>query len=72
MDHKVTFEKKEAGVVSSRSTVVERDLEVGKKESDDYYQQGEGESAIPEDKRTEALERLNHDWQHDPDNPRNW
>lgn len=33
---------------------------------------GEGESAIPEDRRFEALERINHDWQHDPANPRNW
>lgn len=33
---------------------------------------GEGESAFPEDKRVEALERYDEDWQHDPDNPRNW
>lgn len=33
---------------------------------------GEGESAIPEDKKQEALEELEEDWQHDPVNPRNW
>lgn len=33
---------------------------------------GEGESALPEDKRIEALERCDEDWQHDPENPRNW
>ncbi|TFK55812.1 multidrug resistance protein 4 [Heliocybe sulcata] len=34
--------------------------------------QGEGESAIPEDKKEEILENLEDDWQHDPINPRNW
>lgn len=72
MEAKVAFEKEEAGVISSRSTVVERDLEAVKKEYGDLPHQGEGESAIPEDKRVEALERLDHDWQHDPENPRNW
>ena len=33
---------------------------------------GEGESAIPEDKYTEALERMDKNWEHDADNPRNW
>lgn len=33
---------------------------------------GEGESAMPEDKKEEALEALEDDWQHDPINPRNW
>ena len=33
---------------------------------------GEGESAFPEDKQFEDLERLHQDWQHDPANPRNW
>ncbi|KZT20801.1 MFS general substrate transporter [Neolentinus lepideus HHB14362 ss-1] len=35
-------------------------------------QDGEGESAIPEDKKEEVLENLEDDWQHDPINPRNW
>ena len=63
------------GVASSRSTIVERDLEANKqslKSEELDLRKGEGESAIPDDKRIEALERLNHDWQHDPDNPRNW
>ncbi|EPQ59329.1 MFS general substrate transporter [Gloeophyllum trabeum ATCC 11539] len=34
--------------------------------------QGEGESAVPEDKKEEALENVEDDWQHDPINPRNW
>ncbi|KAL5508004.1 hypothetical protein ACEPAH_5622 [Sanghuangporus vaninii] len=64
----------DTGVASSRSTIVERDLEANKVTKDEEldFRQGEGESAIPEDKRIEALERLDHDWQHDPDNPRNW
>ncbi|KZV69849.1 multidrug resistance protein 4 [Peniophora sp. CONT] len=33
---------------------------------------GEGESAIPEDKKEEAYENIEDDWQHDPHNPRNW
>ncbi|KAH9939879.1 major facilitator superfamily domain-containing protein [Amylocystis lapponica] len=33
---------------------------------------GEGESAIPEDKNKEPLENEEDDWQHDPQNPRNW
>lgn len=33
---------------------------------------GEGESAIPEDKKEEALENEEDDWAHDPANPRNW
>ncbi|KDQ64730.1 hypothetical protein JAAARDRAFT_28372 [Jaapia argillacea MUCL 33604] len=33
---------------------------------------GEGESAIPEDKKEELLENIEDDWQHDPINPRNW
>ncbi|KZT12824.1 multidrug resistance protein 4 [Laetiporus sulphureus 93-53] len=33
---------------------------------------GEGESAIPEDKKEEALEHAEDDWAHDPENPRNW
>lgn len=33
---------------------------------------GEGESALPEDKKEEAIENLEDDWVHDPKNPRNW
>ncbi|OBZ76772.1 hypothetical protein A0H81_03977, partial [Grifola frondosa] len=33
---------------------------------------GEGESAFPEDKKEEALENAEDDWEHDPSNPRNW
>ncbi|KAH9943321.1 multidrug resistance protein 4 [Epithele typhae] len=33
---------------------------------------GEGESAIPEDKKEEPLENAEEDWTHDPINPRNW
>ncbi|KZT65998.1 MFS general substrate transporter [Daedalea quercina L-15889] len=33
---------------------------------------GEGQSAIPEDKKEEALENQEDDWAHDPANPRNW
>jgi MFS family permease len=33
---------------------------------------GEGESAIPEDKKEEILENSEDDWAHDPVNPRNW
>lgn len=33
---------------------------------------GEGQSAIPEDKKEEALENAEDDWAHDPINPRNW
>lgn len=33
---------------------------------------GEGESAIPDDKKEEAIENLEDDWTHDPQNPRNW
>ena len=32
----------------------------------------EEESAIPEDKRQEAIDRMENDWAHDPINPRNW
>ncbi|KAF9051365.1 multidrug resistance protein 4 [Panaeolus papilionaceus] len=33
---------------------------------------GHGESAIPEDKKEEALENKEDDWENDPDNARNW
>ncbi|EPT02765.1 hypothetical protein FOMPIDRAFT_1022680 [Fomitopsis schrenkii] len=33
---------------------------------------GEGQSAIPEDKKEEILENEEDDWAHDPANPRNW
>ncbi|CCL99688.1 uncharacterized protein FIBRA_01709 [Fibroporia radiculosa] len=36
------------------------------------FRGGEGESAIPEDKKEEALENAEDDWAHDPANPRNW
>lgn len=34
--------------------------------------EGEGESAIPEDKYEEKLEDEEDDWAHDARNPRNW
>ena len=40
--------------------------------TDNTLHGGEGESAIPEDKKEEAYENLEDDWQHDPHNPRNW
>ena len=67
---------------SSRSTIVDDGTEPpaasGEKKlephlaTDSPLHGGEGESALPEDKRIELLERLDEDWQHDPDNPRNW
>ncbi|THH12222.1 hypothetical protein EW145_g147 [Phellinidium pouzarii] len=62
----------ETGIASSRSTIVDRDLEAKQLPTDPELYKGEGESALPEDKYTEALERLDEDWQHDPENPRNW
>jgi len=37
-----------------------------------HFAEGHGESALPEDKITEAIENLEDDWENDPDNPRNW
>jgi len=34
--------------------------------------QGHLESALPEDKIEEALEDAEEDWEHDPENARNW
>ncbi|KAL0960065.1 hypothetical protein HGRIS_011713 [Hohenbuehelia grisea] len=34
--------------------------------------EGRGESALPEDKKEEALENAEEDWEDDPINPRNW
>lgn len=65
----------ETGVASSRSTIVEQDVEANAeatKGGKEDFRKGEGESAMPDDKRQEALERINHNWQHDPENPRNW
>jgi hypothetical protein len=69
-------------LASSRSTIVDgRDLEANNEKSTvvvdagqhlDIPHKGEGESAFPEDKKIEALERLDRDWEHDLDNPRNW
>lgn len=69
-------------LASSRSTIVnERDLEANNEKSTvgaaagqhlDIPHKGEGESAFPEDKKIEALERIDRDWEHDLDNPRNW
>lgn len=79
-----------APAASSRSTIVDRDVEKDASVKANIVRGGEGESAVPEDKRVEALgalfillvnlfsdlativERLDHDWQHDPINPRNW
>ena len=70
------MQRTDTGVASSRSTIVEQDVEANLKSTKEGEKaglyNGEGESALPEDKRIEALERLNNDWQHDPDNPRNW
>ncbi|CAA7264391.1 unnamed protein product [Cyclocybe aegerita] len=33
---------------------------------------GHGESAMPQDKKEEALENLEDDWENDPENARNW
>lgn len=33
---------------------------------------GEGESAIPEDRKEDVIENHEDDWEHDPRNPRNW
>lgn len=60
---------------SSRSTVVVQGAEGEKDDRSAIPTQehgGEGESALPEDKRLEALERIEHDWAHDRANPRNW
>lgn len=60
---------------SSRETIVEIDVEANKKGTKEQINvniEGEGESAIPEDKKAEILERFHNDWQHDPANPRNW
>lgn len=65
----------ETVVASSRSTIVEQDVEANAeatKSGKEEFRNGEGESALPDDKRQEALERVNHNWQRDPENPRNW
>lgn len=36
------------------------------------FSPGHGESALPEDKREEAFENLEDDWENDPENARNW
>lgn len=65
----------ESATASTRSTVVQHNGH-GEKTGHVHVRTpsegGEGESAIPDDKREEALERLDHDWQHDHRNPRNW
>ena len=72
-----TSKGKSFGAASSKTTIVEQDLEAntgvnGGKKVTPSLRKGEGESALPEDKRLEALERLDDDWQHDRENPRNW
>ena len=64
----------ELNASSSRSTVVQPDSneQDNRLKPDTQLHGGEGESAFPEDKKLEALERLEHDWAHDPANPRNW
>ncbi len=57
----------------SQSTIAQIEKRDEKSEKDIELHGGEGESAIPEDRRFEALERINRvTWQHDPVNPRNW
>lgn len=36
------------------------------------FSPGHGESALPEDKKGEAVENLEDDWENDPENARNW
>ncbi|TFK38130.1 multidrug resistance protein 4 [Crucibulum laeve] len=36
------------------------------------FLEGHGESALPEDKKEEAIENLEDDWENDPENARNW
>ena len=38
----------------------------------EHYLPGHGESALPEDKEGEAIEKVEDDWQDDPENARNW
>ncbi|KIP12654.1 hypothetical protein PHLGIDRAFT_123755 [Phlebiopsis gigantea 11061_1 CR5-6] len=47
---------------TTRLDIPEKDLPRG----------GEGESAIPEDKKEDIIENHEDDWEHDPRNPRNW
>lgn len=42
------------------------------KEKEALPMDGEGESAIPEDPKLEAIENLEEDWAHAQENPRNW
>ena len=46
--------------------------EKGEKSVEVAHMNGEGPSAIPEDKKEEAFENAEDDWQHDLRNPRNW
>jgi hypothetical protein len=55
-----------------QTTPANEEKTVARLESADLLNGGEGESALPEDKKQEALEELEDDWQHDPINPRNW
>ncbi|KAL5519934.1 hypothetical protein ACEPAG_1594 [Sanghuangporus baumii] len=64
-----------ASAASSRETIVGIGVEAKNKGIKDEIilnTGGEGEFTIPEDLKLEVLERLNQDWEHDPDNPRNW
>ncbi|VDB97006.1 unnamed protein product [Peniophora sp. CBMAI 1063] len=59
----------------STATVVSLKEEKGEKRKQSNHAahpDGEGPSAIPEDKREEAFESVEDDWQHDLRNPRNW
>ena len=42
------------------------------KSQERWKPEGDDASVIPEDKRLEALERIERDWALDPANPRNW
>lgn len=66
---KEAAEGNDANPSASRSTIVQA---AASSVDEKQPHGGEGESAFPEDKRKEALERIDHDWQHDPANPRNW
>lgn len=57
---------------SRASSLANERSDAGSEETAAAVSPGHGESAIPEDKKEEALENLEDDWQDDPANARNW
>lgn len=57
---------------ASHSTVGAHSQDHADPEKGKVTPDGLGESALPEDKREEAIERAEQDWDVDPENPRNW